>query len=720
MENIFHPEHLADLKKSGLTDNTIEQAGIKTVLPAKINKKLGFDISALTSMYEIPYDDKFSRFKPFYDNENGKKKQPKYLQRKDTGNRLYIPTLVKSVLQDISYPIYIAEGEKKALKANQEGLYCIGLPGLWNWSDGNKKLISDFNLLALDGRTIYIVPDNDWEQPDKHGYKKNLKQAVNELSGKLKERGARVSVLLLPSDGNKIGLDDYLCAHSAQELQALPLEEITSPKDGKETTQSDKLLELIQPATLFHDDLKEPLVLLRVDDHNEIWRVSGKPFRRLMSKRAYEKLGKVPNSEVMRSTINVIEGQAVFSASRYTLHNRVARQENTIWYDLTNYAWQAVKITPEGWEAIDAPPILFKRHTHQMAQVLPVKGGDVKQVLRFVNLKPKQDLLFVVYLISCFLPDIPHPIPVLYGEKGSAKTTTFKLIKKLVDPSAVETLTFPRDLNELVQQISHHWWAGFDNVSALPEWVSDALCRAVTGEGFSKRQLYSDDEDVVYSFKRCVGLNGINVAATREDLLDRSIIFGLEEISKDKRKEEAVFWAEFEEARPNILGGVFDVLSRAISIYPTINLPNLHRMADFTRWGCAIAEAIGDSGNKFLDQYGASIKAQNEEAIQANPVAAAVIIFMAGNQEWTGKASELMDQLNKTAESERFDTHSKFWPKAAHALTRRLNRAKATLRDAGVEYINRGHQETGTLITLRKIPSEASVSSNVYSKPLFG
>ena len=113
-ELILHPLHLEDLRKSGLSDSTIAEAGIKTLPPNDINKRLGFNISALISCYEIPYDDSFSRFRVFYDTASDRKK-PKYIQRKDSGNMLYIPLAVRPILNDPSIPLYITEGEKKLL-----------------------------------------------------------------------------------------------------------------------------------------------------------------------------------------------------------------------------------------------------------------------------------------------------------------------------------------------------------------------------------------------------------------------------------------------------------------------------------------------------------------------------------------------------------------------------------------------------------------------------
>lgn len=191
--------HLADLKKSGLSGETIEQSGIESIRPCDINRETAHNIDA-GSAYAIPYPDTdFCRYRIFYPED---KTGPKYLQKKGTGNRRYIPHSVKSVLHDASIPLYITEGEKKALKAAQEGVHCIGLSGLWNWKNkGEDKLIADFDRITLEGRTVFIVPDSDWLEPNRHGYEKNLKDAVYQLGEKLKERGAKVFIVHLPDEG---------------------------------------------------------------------------------------------------------------------------------------------------------------------------------------------------------------------------------------------------------------------------------------------------------------------------------------------------------------------------------------------------------------------------------------------------------------------------------------------------------------------------------------
>ena len=163
----LHPAHLEDLQKSGLSNEIILEAGIKSVPPRDIPKKLGFDIPGLSSMYEIPYPgcDGYSRYKAFYADcdkyyKDGSEK-PKYLTRKGSGNHLYIPHKVTPIVEDVSTPVCIVEGEKKSLAAH-EGLNCVAIPGLWNWGhktdDGTYELLPDFNQIVLEGRTVYLVP----------------------------------------------------------------------------------------------------------------------------------------------------------------------------------------------------------------------------------------------------------------------------------------------------------------------------------------------------------------------------------------------------------------------------------------------------------------------------------------------------------------------------------------------------------------------------------
>ncbi|WP_297212699.1 MULTISPECIES: DUF3854 domain-containing protein [Thermodesulfovibrio] len=222
----LHHQHLEDLRKSGLFDETILRADIKSVPPAEIKKLLGFEPQKLISAYIIPYQNTkgFFRLRCFYeDGYSG----AKYLQKKESGSHIYIPPdLDVSALRNSEIPLYITEGEKKALKAYQEGLPCIAISGLWNWSNGKGELITDFDQIELKSRTIFLVPDNDFTKQNKHGYKKNLEQALQRLALKLIERGAEVYLVELPQSDEKVGLDDFLCKYSLEKFKELPIKQI--------------------------------------------------------------------------------------------------------------------------------------------------------------------------------------------------------------------------------------------------------------------------------------------------------------------------------------------------------------------------------------------------------------------------------------------------------------------------------------------------------------
>ena len=499
-----------------------------------------------------------------------------------------------------------------------------------------------------------------------------------------------------------------------QEIKALtePTEE---ELQGKRETQAETLIGITQAeAELFHNELGEPYARLSIEGHREIWRCRTKGFRRWLVGRMWVAHNKVPNSEATSMALSVIEAKACYEGNAYKLSNRVAQEEGVIWYDLADKRWRAVRITAEGWSIEDNPPILFTRYAHQQEQAEPVHDGDPHRLLDFVNVNDEDMcLLLLVYAVTCFISNIPHPVPILHGPQGSGKSSVFRVLRRLIDPSAIEVLSFPRDVNELIQKLSHHWVALFDNVTTLQIWQSDALCRAVTGEGFSKRQLYTDDDDIIYNFRRCVGLNGINVAATRADLLDRSILIGLDRIPPDQRREEVKFWSSFEAARPEILGGIFDTLSRAMAILPHIQVAQLPRMADFARWGCAIAEALGHSADEFLRAYDANIRAQNEEVLHDHAVASAVLALIEKGDEWSGTPSELLQTLEQTAEEQKIDTRAKSWPKAPNVLTRRLNEVRTNLADAGIAVeVSRSAKRTITILRSTQKTVETVEPSN--------
>jgi hypothetical protein len=502
--------------------------------------------------------------------------------------------------------------------------------------------------------------------------------------GGLKEWNARNT----PPLPEKELRDIFESIAKSEEKNRAKVNEEEAEDDSKRRSQGDRLVDYVRETEteFFHDEFGEPFACLPIKGHREICRIRSKHFKRWMCNLFLVKENKTLNPTGISSALSALEGIASQDGEQFTLHNRIAKHDGALWYDLSNEKWEAVRIDDKGWDMVSAPPILFHRFSHQAAQVYPVKGGDVRDLLKFTRLvKKEQEVLLLVATIASFIPDFPHPVFILYGDQGAAKTTLSKMLRRIIDPSQIKSLSLPNSNQDLSQLLSHHHCAFFDNLSGLPEWASDALCRAVTGDGTSKRELYTDDEDVIYNFQRVIALNGINIAASRPDLLDRSILFKLERIPKQERKAEQAFWEEFDQALPNILGGIMKALSKAMDLRPGIQLREVPRMADFTLWGCAIADAIGYTQQEFLDAYNANINEQHEEAIHENPVATVITLLMDESPEWQGSATQLLERIERIATEQKISINAKAWPKAPQALTRRLNEAKTNLAEVGIQ-----------------------------------
>lgn len=460
--------------------------------------------------------------------------------------------------------------------------------------------------------------------------------------------------------------------------------------EPKKRSQADLMVELLEAndaALLFHNEHKDPYLYIPVEDHFEVWQCRSNQLKRWLARQFWITHAKAPNPQAMRSAMNVIEAKSCFDGPMMKLHNRVAWHEGAIWVDLTDATWRAVKITSDGWTVEARPPILFERFNNQIPQVVPQHGGSLKEFLKLVNItNDDQKILLLVWMVSCFIPDFPHPIPSFYGAHGSAKSWVCRLLQFLIDPSSSDLLTMPSKEKEddWALVISKHWLTIFDNLSNIPGKISDLLCKAVTGGGFETRELYTNSDSVIFTFKHCMVLNSLSLVAVKPDLLDRSLLFKMDR-AQTGRKDEAVIMAEFNRLRPYILGDIFTVVSQAMKIKANIKIKELPRMADFAIWGAAIAQVLGYGQEAFLAAYARNINIQNEEVLKDSLVGTVVRHFMETRDSWKETASETLVAFTETAKKLGINVEQeREWPKAANSLSRKLNELKTNLAQDGI------------------------------------
>ena len=444
------------------------------------------------------------------------------------------------------------------------------------------------------------------------------------------------------------------------------------------------LMDLADSAELFHTATGTAHADLAIDGHRETWPVRGPRFRAWLRRRYYEATGDALNAAALNAALNLLEARAQFDGPERTVHVRVAEHEGRIYLDLADQAWRAVDIGPDGWRVVGEPPVRFRRPAGLLPLPIPQRGGSLGELRSFLNLPGDDDLVLVAaWLLATLRHGGPYPLLVISGEQGSAKTVLSKMLRALIDPNAAPARTLPREERDLFIAANNGHVLAFDNVSALPAWLSDTLCRLASGGSFAVRRLYTDEDEVLFEAARPVILNGIEDVITRPDLADRALFLTLPSISDARRRPEIELWREFELARPRLLGALLDAVSHGLQVLPDVHLQRLPRMADFARWAAAWETALWPSGT-FTRAYAANRRAAVEDAIDADPLAACVRELMAERGSWRGSAADLL-RIGADRSNDGIARGGTGWPKNPRALAGRLRRAQTFLRALGIE-----------------------------------
>lgn len=228
-------QHAAQLEASGIDPDVATERGYVSVDQKTRLAKLGYQNyqqrvpGLLIPVHGVSGEVVAFEYRPDVPRTNGDGKTVKY--EPPTGSRavLDVPCRVRPLLGDPDVDLYITEGAKKADAAAGKGMCCISIAGVWKWRGtndaGGKTALPDWELVALNGRTVYLVFDSDVMT------KPAVAKALERLKAFLEYRGAKVLVVYLPhcADGSKCGLDDYLLTHPVSDLWALARPDVPAP-----------------------------------------------------------------------------------------------------------------------------------------------------------------------------------------------------------------------------------------------------------------------------------------------------------------------------------------------------------------------------------------------------------------------------------------------------------------------------------------------------------
>ncbi|GAA4455854.1 hypothetical protein [Novipirellula rosea] len=390
-------------------------------------------------------------------------------------------------------------------------------------------------------------------------------------------------------------------------------------------------------------------------------------------------------AKTLKQTIELAELQS-HQWPQVELGNRFKKLDSgTLLVDLGDADWNCIELNEGGWGIAPQRESHFTRMKHQKPLPIPAKGTDPNELFRFVEIESEEQRMLVqAWAIAAFHPNVSNPILLFTGPQGSAKTTRSKRLRDVIDPS-VTPLLGEMEKSTLFLTFQHHAVPCFENVGKFSRSEADMFCRAVTGNGVERRKLFTNSDQVLYSFKRPIIINGIDTPTTRPDFIDRSIVVHCKRLTEFKAIRELD--REFEDARSRIFGSLLDLLSSTLAKLPDVPPESPFRMADFAQFGRAMAMALGRPMDDFDKAYDLNIGCQHQEILEACPMTNALYSMSqeySENRPWEGTADSLLRSLRYAAENAADRLAVSDLPKSARWLSSRLSELISSLDERGV------------------------------------
>jgi len=404
-------------------------------------------------------------------------------------------------------------------------------------------------------------------------------------------------------------------------------------------------------------------------------------FKYYTETKAASNFGKSASESAIKQAGLALSGIAKHDGENQRVHLRVADSNEGHYLYVGDQSRQIIEISPTGWRLIrGGGAVKFWQPSSMQSLPIPATDGDLSKLWSFINIPEPVRLLVLAWLLECFRAETPKPILALNGTQGSAKSSTQNKLRQLIDNNSVNLRAAPKSVEDVFVSAGCNWLASFENLSHITPAMQDALCTLATGGGFASRTLYTNADETIIEVRRPVIINSIPNVITAQDLTDRAISIELPPIVY---REEAEISAEWETAKPGIFGGLLDLFVKTLALLPSVKLVNPPRMADFTRLGEAMAQALGHPAGTFDALYKANRAESIGRALEASPVAVAVRDMTEAHTGssalvFSGTMKNLLDTLDKHKHE------STAWPKSPRGLGDVLRRQQPALSSLGI------------------------------------
>ena len=302
--------------------------------------------------------------------------------------------------------------------------------------------------------------------------------------------------------------------------------------EGGQETQASLLVQLAKnQCKFFHDEVGATYAALSAPHdggtHRETHKLRSKGLRLWLIRSYYLGTGGVPNDTALKSAIALLEAFARFDGPQRDVFVRRAAHAGKLYVDLCDDRWRAIEIDETGWRIVDEPPVLFLRANGMLALPEPKQGDPKKGIERLRSLmrvRAHEDFVIIIgFLLDALGGRGPHPVLIFTGEPGATKTTHAKMARLLTDPNTSLVRSPPKELRDVYISATKGAVLAYNNLSSLPEWLSDALCVVTEGSSDSRRELYSDDEESIIFARAPAMLTAVTNIIAKGDLSQRAL-----------------------------------------------------------------------------------------------------------------------------------------------------------------------------------------------------
>jgi hypothetical protein len=448
-------------------------------------------------------------------------------------------------------------------------------------------------------------------------------------------------------------------------------------------------------------------------------------LRRRLAADLFILVSRAASQDALATVMNTLDGLVeTLTEIRTPLLSRTGLADGYSMLDLGRDDGWACVIGPGRWTATQRAPVLWKRGG--MIGELPFPKapgcGDISGARHLFNFTEDGQWATAAacQVAGLLYPRSTHPVEIYSADSsGALKTATLTNMKRWTDPGPF--VQQPKDVKSWAAVASACHRVAIDNVSAIPAWWSDLLCKAASGDSWADRELYSDSDVVAWSFSSVPMLDGIGMVNLRDDLADRAVrhnfkrpkwFLGDDEVNRTWDREH-----------PAVLAWLLDLCSQVALLHAEkrVERPRSGRMAVF-EWVLAAIDALWDNGGAGMAWYKLSQANAAHDAVTSDALALAIseTEFPPG---WSGHPAEILTKIEQALPLT--DDNGKMWtaakigiwlPRAASALTKTGWVVEQAGRDRNHRSVWRIERAEGSERGPERLPQPSASSGYVWAR----